>query len=118
MGYYHRVQHSPIIAATNGDTERYVQARGTVVRAQSVARQTDYPTAKPAELARQLLAEPVLERDERLIEPFCGTAPGGAAHDGPYWGADIRGEAVGRARENIVQRSLPWAATGGEGERG
>lgn len=114
MGYYHRVQHYPILTATNGDTERYVQDRGTVFRALKNDGSPShdlgqYPTGKPVELYRQLLAEPVLEEGERLLEPFCGYAPGAAvAHerDLKYWGADTNPDAVETARKRFEQQKL------------
>ncbi|MFC7193717.1 hypothetical protein ACFQL4_02200 [Halosimplex aquaticum] len=53
MGYYHRVQHYPILTATNGETDRYIQGRGTVYRAlkhDGEASDSDYPTGKPVAL--------------------------------------------------------------------
>lgn len=81
MGYYHRVQVYPIVAATVGDTERYVQGRGTLYEAEMHGSSADYHTEKPAELYEQLLAEPVLQEGERVLEPFAGTAPGARAAD-------------------------------------
>lgn len=115
MGYYHRVQHYPIIAATNGDTERYVQSRGTVYRAArndftAVHNDDAYPTSKPVELYRGLLAAPVLESGERLLEPFCGTAPGAAVaaeRDLEYWGADKNPDVVQSAESTFEQQRLP-----------
>lgn len=114
MGYYHRVQHYPILTATNGDTERYVQGRGTVFRAArndftAVYNDDAYPTSKPVELYRQMLAPPVIEQGERLLEPFCGHAPGAsvAAERGlAYWGAETNTEAVEVARDSFEQQRL------------
>lgn len=81
MGYYHRVQVYPVVTATVGSTQRYVQGRGTLYRVAQKGSATEYHTEKPAELYREMLAEPVLEGGERLLEPFAGTAPGArAAH--------------------------------------
>ena len=114
MGYYHRVQHYPILTATNGETDRYVQDRGTVFRAArndftAVHNDDAYPTSKPVGLYRQMLAEPVLKDGERLLEPFCGTGPGAAvaAERGlDYWGADTNPEAVKQARQELEQARL------------
>jgi DNA modification methylase len=114
MGYYHRVQHYPILTATNGETDRYVQDRGTVFRAArndftAVHNDDAYPTSKPVELYRQMLDEPVPEDGERLLEPFCGTGPGAAvaAERGlNYWGADTNLEAVEQARQQLEQTRL------------
>jgi len=117
MGYYHRVQHYPILTATNGETDRYVQDRGTVFRAArndftAVYNDDAYPTSKPVELYRQMLAEPVLEDGERLVEPFCGVGPGAAvcAERGlEYWGADLNPDAVEQARVHLEQTRLTEA---------
>ena len=79
MGYYHRVQVYPIVAATVGKTKRYVQGRGTIYRVAQKGSTTEYHTEKPAELYQEILSEPVLESGERLLEPFSGTAPGARA---------------------------------------
>jgi DNA modification methylase len=124
MGYYHRVQHYPILTATNGETDRYVQGRGTVYRAlkhDGEPSESDYPTGKPVKLYRQMLAEPVLGDGERLIEPFCGHGPGAAVATErglDYWGADTNPEAVEKARQQLEQsrltESLVAATDGGE----
>ncbi|MFC7140039.1 DNA methyltransferase [Halosimplex aquaticum] len=124
MGYYHRVQHYPILTATNGETDRYIQGRGTVYRAlkhDGEASDSDYPTGKPVKLYRQMLAEPVLDDGERLLEPFCGHGPGAAvaAERGiDYWGADTNPEAVEQARQHLEQtrltEGLVTATDGGE----
>lgn len=114
MGYFHRVQHYPILTATNGDTERYIKARGTVYRAArndftAVFNDDAYPTSKPTKLYRQMLAPPVLEEGEKLLEPFCGSGPGAAvaAERGlEYWGADLNPIAIGKAREQLNQQRL------------
>jgi DNA modification methylase len=114
MGYYHRVQHYPILTATNGETDRYIQGRGTVYRAArndftAVYNDDAYPTSKPVKLYRQMLAKPVLKDGERLLEPFCGTGPGAAvtAQRGlGYWGADTNPDAVERARQQLEQTRL------------
>lgn len=114
MSYYHRVQHYPILTGTNGDTERYVQDRGTVFRALKHDGSPshaggDYPTGKPVKLYRELLASPVLESGERLLEPFCGYGPGAAvaAERGlDYWGADTNLEAVKKARAALQQTRI------------
>lgn len=96
MGYYGRVSHYPIPTATVGDTERYVQGRGTLYRVDGRA-EIDYPTAKPVPLYRDLLAPPVLETGDRLLEPFCGSAPGAVVageRDVAYWACDVNPEAV------------------------
>lgn len=125
MGYYGRIDHYPIPTATNGDTrryedyypiptatngdtKRYVMGRGTLYKIPK-GRQTEYPTGKPVELYRQLLAPPVLEDGERLLEPFCGSAPGAKVaveRDLDYWGADISEEALSFARKRLEQSSL------------
>lgn len=114
MGYYHRVQHYPILTATNGETDRYIQDRGTVYRAArndftAVHNDDAYPTSKPVKLYREMLAPPVLHAGERLLEPFCGTAPGAsvaAERDLEYWGVDTNTDAVRRARETLEQRRI------------
>lgn len=104
MGYYGRVQDLRIITATVGKSKRYVQARGTVLQAKKTGVASEYHTAKPVELYRQLLEPPVLEDGERLLEPFFGTAPGLAVCQErglDYWGSDISTEAQLRATERI-----------------
>lgn len=116
MGYYHRVQHYPIIAATVGDTDRYVQGRGTVFREKTIRHGgsgPDWPTAKPPALYESLVAPPVLEPGETLLEPFAGTAPGLAAakaNDAGYWGCDVAEDPLEIARDREAQTTLP---TGG-----
>ena len=110
MGYYGRVDHYPIPVATVGDTDRYVQDRGTLYTV-SRGRQTDYPTGKPAHLCRDLLAEPVLRDGDTLLEPFCGHAPGSqvaAARGCDYWACDVDLEAVTAAREKIETGVTGW----------
>ncbi len=115
MGCYHRVQHSPILTATVGSTDRYIRGRGTVYRAfkqnrGEVGDDSQYPTGKPVDLYRQLLEPPVLSGGERLIEPFCGHGPGAAiaAERGlSYWGADVSKDAVMRTRRHFEQQRLP-----------
>lgn len=112
MGYYGRVSHYPIPVATLGETERYVKDRGTLYSVDGRA-DSEYSTAKPVDLYRQLLAEPVLRDGERLLEPFCGSAPGAAvaAERGlDYWGCDVHSEAVEHARGHLQQSRL---VTGG-----
>lgn len=114
MGYYGRVNHYPIPVATVGDTDRYVRGRSTLYRIPG-GRQTDYPTGKPVELYRQLLSPPVIEDGERLLEPFCGSAPGAAValeRGLSYWGCDVDPDAVATARNRADQRRLGDA--GGE----
>jgi len=114
MGYYHRVQHYPILTATNGETDRYIQDRGTVYRAArndftAVHNDDAYPTSKPVRLYREMLAPPVLYDGERLLEPFCGTAPGAsvaAERDLEYLGADTNAVAVRRAQHAVEQRRI------------
>ena len=108
MGYYGRVDHYPIPVATVGETKRYVTGRGTLYEVQG-GRQTDYPTGKPTSLYRDLLAEPVLRDDDRLLEPFCGHAPGAqvaAERDVDYWGCDVDADAITTAREAFEQQRL------------
>lgn len=114
MGYYHRVQHYPILTATNGETERYIQGRGTVYRAPrndftAVYNDDAYPTGKPVKLYEQMLAEPVLRTGERFLEPFCGVGPGAEVchrRGCDYWGADTNPEAVERTRDRFNQQRL------------
>ena len=108
MGYYGRVNHYPIPVATNGETERYIQDRGTLFSVPD-GRDVDYPTGKPVELYRQLLAAPAIEDNERLLEPFCGSGPGAAvaAERGlDYWGCDVDVDAVERTRERLDQTNI------------
>lgn len=104
MGYYHRVQVYPVVTATVGGTERYVQGRGTQYSVPQKGSTTEYHTEKPAELYREMLSEPVLEPGERLLEPFCGTAPGAraaAALGVGSWSVELSEGAVGLARERL-----------------
>lgn len=112
MGYYFRVQHYPIVTATVGSTERYVQDRGTVLRARKTSggvgdadySHQSYPTSKPPELYDQILADPVLQAGEVLLEPFCGSAPGAkvAGDRGlGYVGADVNPDAVSIAEDRL-----------------
>lgn len=106
MGYYGRVQDLRIITATVGKSKRYVQSQGTIIQAKKTGVASEYHTAKPAELYRKMLAEPVLADGERLLEPFFGTAPGLAVareRGIDYWGADVSDEAHERATERIIE---------------
>lgn len=108
MGYYGRIDHYPLPVGTVGETTRYVTDRPTLFRIPD-GRQTDYPTGKPVDLYRELLEPPVILDDERLLEPFCGSAPGAAvsAERGlSYWGCDIDVEAVEAARSHFTQGRL------------
>jgi len=101
MGYYGRVQHYPIPVATVGETERYVQDRGTIYYTKNQGKQSKR-TTKPPGLCYGLLKPPVLVPDERLLEPFCGTAPGGdvaKTRGVRYWGCDTDREMVQLARQ-------------------
>ena len=112
MGAYFRSRHTFIIPATVGDTDRKVRDRPSVieaVRQDGVLRENDYPTAKPVELYRKLLAPPVLDDGETLLEPFCGSGPGAAVaaeRDIGYWGCDVSDEAIERTQERLNQTSM------------
>lgn len=112
MGAYFRSRHTFIIPATVGDTGRKVRDRPSVieaVRQDGALRENDYPTAKPVELYRQLLAPPVLEDGEKLLEPFCGSGPGAAVaaeRDIGYWGCDVSDEAIERTQDRLNQTSM------------
>jgi DNA modification methylase len=108
MGYYGRVNHYPIPAATNGETERYVQDRGTLIEVPG-GREVDYPTGKPAELYRELLSQPVIFEGERLLEPFCGSGPGAevaVSRELDYWACDVDVDAVELTSERLEQTGL------------
>lgn len=112
LGHYFRSRHGYIIAATVGDTDRYVRGVPTVLEAAAPQRQPGrsdtYPTAKPASLVEEFLA-PVTNRGERVIEPFCGSAPSLEAANSlglRYWGADISEDALRRARRRAGQTTL------------
>lgn len=108
MGYYGRIDHYPMPTATNGETDRYVSDRATLFRVPG-GRQTEYPTGKPSDLYRQILRPPVMEDGERLLEPFCGSAPGAAVareRGLSYWGCDVSAKAVELAEERFEQSSL------------
>jgi hypothetical protein len=110
MGAYFRSRHTLIIPATVGETTRRVRDRPTVLEAtrqDGALREHDYPTGKPPALYRKMLAPPVLEDGERLLEPFCGGAPGAAIaaeRDLGYWGVDTNPEAIERARSFFEQQ--------------
>jgi len=109
MGYYGRVSHYPIITATNGETSRYVKDRKTVLDAEQVPthKEVDYATAKPTELLRKMLADPVLRDGDVLVEPFAGTGPGyavvrerrEAGENLGYVGFETNEDALEKARE-------------------
>lgn len=108
MGYYGRIDHYPMPVATLGETDRYVKDRPTLFRVPG-GRDTEWPTGKPVDLYRQVLESPVLRDGERLLEPFCGAAPGAAvAHERGvgYWGCDVDVEAVETARARFEQQRL------------
>jgi len=113
MGYYHRVQHLFVIAATVGETGRYVQDRGTVFEAaRHSASGPDWPTAKPVGLYEQLTRSPVLKPGERLLEPFCGTAPGCIAavrNCAAYWGCDLASKPIEIARARTADTTFDVA---------
>ncbi|NHN50008.1 hypothetical protein G9464_20785 [Halostella sp. JP-L12] len=114
MGCYGRVNHYPMPVATLGETDRYVQDRGTLFCVPN-GRDVDYPTGKPADLYRRVLAPPVIEDGERLLEPFCGSAPGAAVaaeRNLDYWGCDVDVDALERARTHQQQDRLPNYAEG------
>lgn len=108
MGYYGRVDHYPIPVATLGETDRYVQGRGTLYEVPN-GRDTEYPTGKPVDLYRQLLDAPVLKEGDRLLEPFCGSAPGlpvAKSKGCDYWGCDISEDAVSRSQKREAQSTV------------
>jgi len=112
MGHYFRSRHQYILAATVGETDRYVQSTPTVLEHPARGRKnggsTGYPTEKPAELYADFLAEAV-ERGERLLEPFCGSAPGVEAARTlglDYWGCDVTTDAIDHAERRDGQAAL------------
>lgn len=108
MGYYGRVNHYPIPVATNGETDRYVQDRGTLFCIEN-GRDVAYATGKPVQLYRQLLAAPVIRDGERLLEPFCGSGPGAAIANERglgYVGVDISPDAVEQTRSRFEQETF------------
>ena len=116
MGYYGRVNHWPIPVATLGETDRHVRDRGTLF-ATKARPDVDYPTAKPVELYRYLLEEPVIKEGERVLEPFCGSAPAAAvaAERGlDYWGCDTSKKAVRMAEKRFRQSRLGQQTFGGQ----
>jgi len=123
MGIYFRSRHTLIIPATVGETDRKVKDRGTVieaVRQDGFLRENDYPTSKPVDLYRKMLAPPVLHEGERLLEPFCGSAPGAkaAAERGlGYWGVDVNSEAVNQAKDAFSQQRLGQTTLPDGGDR-
>jgi site-specific DNA-methyltransferase (adenine-specific) len=110
LGQYFRSRHMFVIAATVGSTDRYVRDRPTVLEAarqDGFLREHDYPTGKPPALYRKMLASPVLEDGERLLEPFCGGAPGAAIATERglgYWGCDVSPDAIDRAEAFFEQQ--------------
>jgi DNA modification methylase len=112
LGHYFRSRHGFILAATNGDTERYVRNVPTVLQAPAPQREPGksdtYPTAKPPALVDQFLS-PVVEPGERVLEPFCGSAPTlpvARSHGLEYWGIDRSPDALSRARNRGGQSTL------------
>ncbi|AFD04031.1 ORF10 [Halogeometricum pleomorphic virus 1] len=119
LGHYFRSRHGYIIAATNGDTDRRVTKAPTVFEAPAPQRQPGradtYPTEKPARLLEEML-RPVTSPGERVIEPFCGSAPALEAArtlDLRYWGVDVSDDALRRARSRGEQTRLTTATDGG-----
>lgn len=117
MGHYYRSRHQYVIAATNGDTDRYVRDQPTVLTAPVPSRtpgtEAVYPTGKPPSIYEQLI-EPVTQPGERVLEPFCGSAPGAmAAHQlrREYWGCDISREAIAAARKRAESDDADRQAT-------
>lgn len=116
MGYYGRINHYPIPVATLGETDRKVKSRPTLYSIPG-GRDTEWDTGKPVELYRRLLAPPVLHDGERLLEPFCGGAPGAAIaveRGLDYWGCDLKKEAIEMARNHYDQTRLTASAGWGE----
>jgi len=112
MGYYHRVQTYPIITATVGDTERYVQGRPNIYRAKHHSPSAEYHTMKPVELYRELLAPPVVEEGENVLEPFAGTFPSGVVAQERGFNAlgwEIREDALEIAQDRLNQQTLTGA---------
>jgi DNA modification methylase len=114
-GHYFRSRHSYIICATVGETERYVTSTPTVLQAPAPQREpgetTEYPTEKPARLYRKFL-DPVLKEGEKIIEPFCGSAPALEVANSigcDYWGCDVSDSAIQRANRRAGQQRLNTA---------
>lgn len=107
MGYYHRVQTYPILAAVvdQSSTKRYVRDRPDVYRVAHHGPSAEYHTQKPVGLYEKLLSPPVLRDGETVLEPFAGTFPAGvvAKRRGcRAVGFEVNGEAVALARENVA----------------
>lgn len=119
MGYYHRVQAYPILTATVGETERYVRDRPNILRAAHHSSSAEYHTQKPVELYRQMLAPPVIEEGEAVLEPFAGTFPSGVVAQERGFNAlgwEIRKEALDIARDRLQQSNLAGFQSGVTGE--
>ena len=104
LGHYYRSQHGYVLAATVGDTDRRVTGTSTVFSSPAPQREPGtsdtYPTEKPARLVEEFL-RPVTEAGERVLEPFCGSAPALEAArtlNLRYWGVDVSKDALRRAR--------------------
>jgi DNA modification methylase len=112
LGYYYRSQHGYVLAATVGETDRHPTATSTVFSSPAPQREPGssdaYPTEKPAGLLEEIL-RPVVEPGERVLEPFCGSAPtleAARTLNLQYWGADVSTDALQRARKRDEQTTL------------
>lgn len=119
MGHYYRSQHGYVLAATVGETDRHVTSTSTVFSAPAPQREPGnsdtYPTEKPARLVEEFLG-PVTEPGERVLEPFCGSAPALEAARTlglRYWGVDVSKDALRRARDRDRQTTLGGATVDG-----
>jgi len=111
-GHYFRSCHQYVICATVGETDRYVQSTPTVLKHAAPQREPgespQYPTEKPAPLYYDLLKETTKE-GERILEPFCGSAPGlevAKSLGCNYWGCDVSDDALKRAKTRKEQTTL------------
>lgn len=117
MGYYHRVQTYPLVTATVGKTERYVQSRPNIYRAHHHSPSAEYHTQKPVELYSDILTPPIVREGETVLEPFAGTFPSGVVAEANGFNAigwDVNEEALEIVSERLGDGAVHYRNGGND----